>query len=311
MKSMRIFITGGSGFLGKSVMRKLIKEGHELRALSRSQKSDKILKLLGAMPIRGDLLKVDSFSKSLKGCEAVIHCAAPVKFWGKWEEFSDGIIDSTVSLARIAQNFKIKKFIHISSESVLQNGKPLLGIDENYPYPAKANSFYGEAKKDTEMELMKIKGDMKIVMLRPPFIYGTDCPAYKELFQAVNSGAFKWVNGSNHAMEAIHVENLSHAIQLAVVKNIDDGVYLVSDHREYSAKEFFTKIFEENNIRVPVKSIPFIVLKTFAHVLTSLWGKLGIQSKPLLTLFDLDFIALPRSYKIDKFVKATGYKPVN
>lgn len=187
---MKIFVTGGSGFLGQHVIRKLRKEGHTIGALARSTTSSKIVESLGATPIIGDLNQVSSFASALGGYEAVIHCAAPVEFWGPWEMYQEGIIDATLSLTRECNRQGLQKFIHLSSEAVLQDTKPLLDIGEDFPYPQVPNSDYGQAKKIVEERLMELPGPMKIVILRPSFIWGPGCPAFTEISEKVRTKQF-------------------------------------------------------------------------------------------------------------------------
>lgn len=145
---MKIFITGASGFLGQVVLRRLIGEEHDVLALSRSKSSDDLISTAGAKPVRGSLAQIESVQPYLRDIDVVIHCAAPVEFWGPWEKYEKGIITATKQLADLSANSGVKRFVHISSESVLQDKDSLLDIDENLAYPKKPNSYYGRAKKD-------------------------------------------------------------------------------------------------------------------------------------------------------------------
>ncbi|MGZ3771879.1 MAG: NAD-dependent epimerase/dehydratase family protein [Bdellovibrio sp.] len=167
---MKIFITGGSGFLGKQVIKRLITEGHSVTALARSESSRKIVEQLGATAQSGDIHEIKSFFDVLKTFDIVIHAAAPVEFWGPWQKYQAGIIDSTLELANACAQQGVKRFIHISSESVLQDKEPLLNINEDYAYPDQPNSFYGKAKKIVEQKLLQLNCQMEIIILRPTFI---------------------------------------------------------------------------------------------------------------------------------------------
>ncbi len=80
---MKIFITGGSGFLGKRVIKSLIQDGHAVYALARSKVSAKTVEDAGATAVVGDLASVSKLSTHLKNIDVVVHCAAPVEFWAK------------------------------------------------------------------------------------------------------------------------------------------------------------------------------------------------------------------------------------
>jgi hypothetical protein len=67
---MRIFVTGGTGFIGTQLIKRLIADGHEVHALGRSEGSRETVRLLGATPIVGSLADIDLWKESLRGCDA-------------------------------------------------------------------------------------------------------------------------------------------------------------------------------------------------------------------------------------------------
>ena len=81
---MQIFITGASGFIGTAIT-KALAHTHAVKAMSRSEHSDKALRDIGAEPVRSALGAVKP--EHLAGCQVVIHCAAFVKQWGTREQF--------------------------------------------------------------------------------------------------------------------------------------------------------------------------------------------------------------------------------
>jgi nucleoside-diphosphate-sugar epimerase len=97
---MRIFVTGASGFVGGATAKRFVADGHEVSAMSRSEKSDAAIRALGATPVRCDLENVEA--EHLCGAEAVVHCAAFVEQWGPrdaWKRFN---VDGTARLLKAA-----------------------------------------------------------------------------------------------------------------------------------------------------------------------------------------------------------------
>src|SRR4051812_47038705 len=110
---MNIFITGGSGFLGSHTIRRLIADGHKIYALARSARSAETVKRLSAEPVMGDLSCTEAMIKGLQDSQVVVHCAAPVTFWGPWNKFENEIHTSTIKLAKISAKHGVKRFIYI------------------------------------------------------------------------------------------------------------------------------------------------------------------------------------------------------
>jgi nucleoside-diphosphate-sugar epimerase len=307
---MRIFVTGGTGFIGTQLIKRLIADGHEVHALGRSEGSREVVRLLGATPIVGSLADIDLWKESLRGCDAVVHCAAPVEFWGPWERFENEIVTATRHLADAAAAAHVPKFIHISSESVLQDIEPIVNADETRPFPDKPNSHYGTAKMLAEMDLLKTKRAMAIVILRPAFVWGENSTAISEMLERVKSGSFIWADAGQAAFEAVHVQNLVEAITLAVQKGTGTNVYFVTDNEESTFRDFFDHVFDAHGIRRPRVSLPSALIRAAARVTEFLWTLLSIGSKPPITRFEWAFIGMPRKYRVSKITNDLGYRPI-
>lgn len=307
---MNIFITGASGFLGQRVIKKLSSEGHMIKALSRTNDSDKLILDLGGHPIRGDLSNIQVWATALNELDVVVHCAAPVVFWGPWEKFENEIIKSTISLVEASAKQNVKRFIHISSESVLQGDESLLDIDETHPYPQTPNSFYGKAKKAAEVLLLNSKLPIEIIILRPTFIWGSGSSALKLLKSKVVAGQFLWIDDGCASFEAVHVENVAEAIRLSLIKGNDRNVYIITDDENSTVKEFFSDIFRAQSLPIPKKSIPGFLAKPLAAIVEGTWKILNIKSPPPLSRFELAFVQMPRKYNISKAKTEIDFKPI-
>lgn len=307
--AMRIFVTGGSGFLGQHLVQRLHADGHEVLALARSPAAAERLKQLGATPLIGDLDTLCEWMPALNGIEAVVHAAAPVEFWGEWERFERHIVNATLDLYRAANHSGARQFIFISSEAVLQGNKPLLDINEAEPYPAEPNSIYGRAKKMAEMRLRQSHFDTAITIIRPSFIWGPGSPIVERLSQMARDGRFIWLDQGRTPFERVHVDNVVEAICLALQKPCE-GLYLLTDNAPGTVREFFAPLFAAQDIPEPRRSLPSPLLNPLAQGMEAVWQRLGINKAPPLTRFELAFLSQPRRYDISHIRRELGYEPV-
>src|SRR2546423_15718877 len=109
------FVTGGSGFVGRNLIRALTARGDAVHALSRSETSDAVLKALGAQPMRGDLDDVEAMAAGMRGCDLVHHVAAEVSEWGPRELFVRGNVDGTRNVIDAAKRARVPVLVHVST----------------------------------------------------------------------------------------------------------------------------------------------------------------------------------------------------
>lgn len=307
---MHIFVTGGSGYVGSRLVARLLKEGHRITALSNSSASDEVLQNLGVAVVRGGLDDIDAWASALKGHDAVIHAAAPVLVWGEGELFYKQITLATTQLYKASTKYHIKRFIFISSESVLQDGAPLLDIDETKAYPKEPNSYYGKAKMLAEQALLAQKVGPTCIILRPTFIWGEHSRNLEIIAQKVRSKAFVWIDQGRASMEMVHVANVVEAVRLSLTHGRHQEIYFVTDDHPMPIREFFEGVFKALNVTSPKASLPGWLARPLAAGLEAIWRVLCIKATPPLSRFQLDLVALPRRYKLDKIKAEFGYEPV-
>ena len=307
---MKIFVTGGSGFLGSELIERLLREGNIVYGLSRNSQTATNFKKKGVIPVEGDFSNISNWEKSLQEMDAVIHCAAPVEFWGKWELFENDIVNVTKNLLQASDRNRVKRFIYISSESVLQDKKPLLDIEETFPYPQEPNSFYGKSKMLAEMEILNYQGSVHCIILRPTFIWGKGVKALDTMIEKIKSNQFMWINKGVCPIETVHVKNVVHAIVLSLTKGNNKSIYNITDDSQTTAKEFLSSLIETKGIKVPDKNMPGFIASLAAVTVEFFWKLFGINSAPPLSKFELSFVYMPRRYNIQKIKNELGYKPI-
>jgi 2-alkyl-3-oxoalkanoate reductase len=305
---MKVFVTGGSGFLGKRLLKLLQERGHTVHALARSAASAAQVSALGATPVLGDLASCDSLN--LQGFDAIIHAAAPVVFWAPWQLYQQQTVDATRSLALAAQRAGVPRFIYVSSESVMQSSGSLLDIDENYPANNTPCGDYGRSKWLAEQALAELPASaMQTVILRPTFIWGNGSDAVQTMVAKVKSGQFAWIDHGQTSFEHVHVDNVAHACELALHKG--QGTYLLTNGEPVPTQALLKPLIETHGVTVGSKSVPSWLARPLAQAVEGAWRLIGaMNSAPPLTRFDVAFMSQPRRYNITKIQRELGYSPM-
>lgn len=125
---MKTFVTGATGFIGASIVRELLREGREVRALVRAGADTSNLDGLEVELFRGDLLDHDSLRRGLQGCRVLYHAAADYRLWTRNPQEMYRInVDGTVAILEAALQNGLEKVVYTSSVGTLGNpgdGRP-------------------------------------------------------------------------------------------------------------------------------------------------------------------------------------------
>lgn len=307
---MRIFVTGASGFVGGAAAKHFAGQGHDVRAMSRSEKSDVKIKALGATPVRCDL--EDVTAAHIGDAEAIVHCAAFVEQWGPVEAWKRFNIDGTARMLAAAKQAGAKRFIHISTESVLWRGQHLRGVDETYPRAPNSPYPYSWTKACAE-ELVEQANtpDFQTIILRPRFIWGPgDTTLLPVIEHMAKSGKWQWIDGGQAKTSTTHIANLVHAIELALTKGNGAEAYFILDDGVRTMKEIISGIAATRGITLPDRSLPSWVADGVASIAEGAWRTFNLKGEPPVTRFGA-MIMSRDSVLIDaKARREMGYAPV-
>lgn len=306
---MKIFITGGSGFVGGAAIQKLCQK-HDIIAMSRSEQSDAKIAEMGGGPLRCNLQNVTA--EHMKGCDIVIHSAAYVEEWGTWEMFEESNVGGTKRMLQAAKNAGVKRFIHIGTEAALFLGEDLINIDETKPLAPYSSFPYSSTKALAEQAVIDANCDgFTALSLRPRMIWGPNDQSILKTVKAVAlSGRFKWIDEGHYKTSTTHVANLVHAIELAMTKGEGGEAYFILDDDVVTMREFLTQYLATQNIDLGSKSAPAWLVRGLANVVEPLWRFSAIKTPPPITKFTAYIMSCHCILTDQKARDALGYKPI-
>lgn len=307
---MRIFVTGASGFVGGAAARSLAAD-HEVLALSRAERSDGVLRSLGATPVRGDLGSVDA--AMLAGVDAVVHCAAKVETWGPMDDFWEVNVRGTERLLAAARAAGARRFVHIGTEAALFYGQAMEGLDETAPLAFDSPLPYPRTKAHAEKAVRAANAEgFTTIVLRPRFIWGpgdqTLLPALKKM---VDAGRFTWIDGGRAVTDTVHIDNVVHAIRLALGNGRGGEAYFITDGGEPIAfHEMMTRMAATIDLQLPDKSLPGWLVRGAAWAVDALWRATGRTTPPPIDPHTAALMSRNCTVKIEKARAELGYEPI-
>jgi len=183
-----VLVTGGTGVVGRPVIRRLVESGREVRGLARSEKAASVLAGLGAEPSAGDIEDPDSLVRAMSGCEVVYDIAGLVSFCPADPAALYRInVEGTRNVVRAARRAGVRRLIHTSSVVALGEKPGTVG-DESTQHTGRYTSHYARSKHQGELVARAEAGDMEVVVVNPSSVQGAGRTAGTGalLLQAVN-----------------------------------------------------------------------------------------------------------------------------
>jgi nucleoside-diphosphate-sugar epimerase len=306
------FVTGGSGFIGGALIRRLVAEGWDVHALVRSEASAQKVTALGAKAIAGDLADVPSMAVGAQYCEIAFHCAAHLGDWGTREEFERGNVQGTRNALAAARQAGLRRFVHVGTEAALLAGKPLVEVDERAPLRFDSPALYSSTKARAEEAVIEANHNgLETVVVRPRFVWGRgDTTLLPLLTDAVRSGRFAWIGGGHHRTSTTHIDNTVHGLMLAAERGAPGGVYFVTDGEPVVFRDFITRLLATQGVEAPTRSVPTRVARAVAATSEAAWRLLPLPGRPPLTRLTVWVSGLETTLDITRAREELGYAPV-
>jgi len=214
-------VTGGTGFLGKRLMLRLLAEGRRVTVLSRRADAD--LAARGVRFVCASLDDAEAVRAACAGQESVFHTAAKVGVWGRYADFYKTNVLGTRALIEGCREHGVSRLIYTSTPSVVYNGRDIAGGDESLPLTTRCPSPYPLTKAIAEREVLAANSEkLRTVALRPHLIWGAGDPhLVPRLLAAAGSQTLffgrrlRIVGSGQNRVDMVHVENAVDAHLLA------------------------------------------------------------------------------------------------
>jgi len=307
--ALRVFVTGGSGFVGSHLIPALVAAGHSVWALARSEASARRVEALGARRVWGELGAVHW--EALDDIDVIVHAAAKAEDWGDPVLFDAINVTGTQQLLEAARSAGVKRFIHISTEAAVFRGRDLIDIDESVPLAPDSPFPYSASKAKAEQAVQAANSEaLSTVVLRPRLIWGPgDSTVLPVVAQAAEDGTFAWTNQGAQQISTTHVHNLVDAILAALHRGPGGTVAFVVDAETHTMRDFLTAYAEAAGIELPTRSVPGWLLRTAASVLAWGWTAFDLDGRPPITPFAASLLSSHITIRSTAAEEAMGWRP--
>lgn len=308
---MKILVTGGNGFIGSHVVRRLLDSGHTVRVLAQPGTSLETIRDTGVPVFFGDLRVPRSLLAATDGMEVICHLAAKVGDFGPAKEFMAINANGTAEIVRAASRSGVRRLVLVSSLAVHRlHGMGIANGDENQPRD-NLTMAYARSKILAEDLVMQAHQSRWIegVVIRPGlFPFGPhDRTSFLPLVR--NLTRYVHINGGRAVFCTAYAENLAHGIALAAEHPMAaGGTYVIADEERPTWREFMDLLCDLLGKPRIVRSISMRTAMT-AAVASEMWSAV-VGSPPLVTRYRVRVAGLDCWFSSQRARRDIGYSPL-
>jgi len=291
---MKIYVTGGTGFIGTHLVKRLAQTDHELVCLARRTSDVSTLKEVGATIVIGDVTDKDSLRRGMEGCDWVANLANLFLFWVPDEQvYTDVNIEGTRNVMESALEVGISKVVHVSSAAVCGRvNKNEWPISEETPVGAQKASKYAQTKYEGDRIAWRLYAErgLPLVMVYPTAVVGPNDP--KATGRYIRNVARRRMPAqvlTDAPFCFVYVGDVCEAILRALEKEDNFGEKYLVNGANLTWGEINCMISDIGGVGLPPLRLPDGVTALSAKLLT--WVADLIRRRPLLDL-SVDQVAL-------------------
>lgn len=309
-------VTGGTGFLGRHIVERLLAQGRPVTVLARHASPE--LQARGVRFVTTSLENTAAVRAACAGVSTVFHVAAKVGVWGPYDEFYRANVLGTRALLEGSRAHGVARFVHTSTPSVVYNGQDLAGADESLPLTTRCPSPYPLTKALAEREVLAANSErLRTVALRPHLIWGVGDPhLVPRILARARSKRLRIVGTGQNRVDMVHVDNAADAHVLAEQALADPRAtapgrpFFITNDEPVLLWQWINALLVALGERPVTARIPLSLAMAGGAVCEGMWKCLLLKGEPPVTRFIAAELAKHHWFNIAAAKKCLGYRPL-
>ncbi|EKD36751.1 MAG: hypothetical protein ACD_75C01386G0002 [uncultured bacterium] len=311
----RALVTGGGGFVGKAVVRRLLHLGVETRVVGRHYYPE--VEAMGAKCFVGHIADETIMAQATEGVDIVFHVAALAGIWGPWQSYYETNVLGTEKVIDSCRKNHVPMLVYTSTPSVVFNQLDICGEDERLGYADSFLCHYAKSKVMAEkMVLAAHSPGLSTCALRPHLIWGPGDPhLLPRLLASGRKRQLKRVGDGANLVDISYIDNVADAHILAAKNLADRGTaggkaYFISQGTPVNLWRWINELFALMDIPKIESAISFGTASRLGHMLEAAYSLLRLKQEPRMTRFVAEQLAKSHYFSITAARRDLGYEPV-
>lgn len=307
---MQVLVTGGTGFVGAHLVRRLLSRGHQVTSLDKNPGLfDEELRRAGAKLLTGSVTDPADVDRAVNGCELVYHLASPFgDILQPDEAYWDIEVNGTRHVLEAAVRHGVQRVVHCSTQGVHGIISDPPGDEES---PIAPRDYYCYSKAEGEKVCQEfIARGMDIVIVRPTSVYGPgDIRGWLKLYRMVTRGWFLMIGDGRTMNHPVFVENLVDLFELSGTASGAKGrVYLAGDEEPVTLTELVQAVAQAVGSPVHIIRFPWYHLALFGATAVERLSRI-FRIRPPVFRRRLSWFKTNRAFRINRAKEELGYHP--
>jgi nucleoside-diphosphate-sugar epimerase len=308
---MKVLVTGATGGLGRNLVERLHRDGHDVVATGRNRAVGAALSAHGIRFVVADITDMRAMVPLMKGREVVFHCAALSSPFGKAKDFYAANVTGTEVIA-IATAYNQARLVHVSTPSIYFDYRHRYNISEFEPLPRVFANTYAATKYEAEQRVLANvrSAGLSAIILRPRGIFGPhDQVLFPRILNAAKDGVVPLINGGQTVLDLTYVDNVVDAmLQAAEAHHINQGeAFNITNGQGVILGEALKTVFEHLGLPFKTKQVPYAVAKLAVEA-WELQARITGR-EPRLTRYSLGVLRYDQTLDITRAKNNLGYAP--
>ena len=310
-----ILVTGGGGFLGGAITRRLLARGETVRIMGRGEYPS--LVDAGASLVRGDIASHERVIEAAEGCRAVIHVAAMVGGWGAYDAFYETNVVGTDNVIAACAEHGIARLVYTSTPSVVHQGDDLEGVDESTPYATRFRAAYPATKAIAERRVLEANGrdGLSTVALRPHLIWGPGDPhLLPRTVARARAGKLRLLSGPPKHVDCVFVDDAADA-HVAALDALDADApcagraYFISGGEPIESGELINRVLGAVGVPPVTRRVPPKLAYVAGWLAETVYRGLGREQEPPITRFAAEQLMTSHFFDIGAAKRDLAWTP--
>jgi nucleoside-diphosphate-sugar epimerase len=241
---MRVFLTGGTGYIGSAILDALVRAGHQVDALVRHREKAATATAAGARPVLGDLADPDSYAAAARSADGVIHAALDGS--PRAPQLDAAFLDAVLAPAERPGRF----FIYTSGVWIL--GSTRSPADEGAPVnPAEISAW----RAPHERRVLDAHG-LRAVVVRPAIVYGGAHGIVGDLFRDAANGLVRVIGRGDNHWPLVYDRDLGDLYVRLAASGDAEGLYHANDEGDERVCDLVEAIAGHVTLRPSLRQMP-------------------------------------------------------